>query len=355
MKEHHKNLLTGIFVIAACVLIVTVILFLEPQVGDGKKTVHVRLSNVSKIYVGTRVSYGGRPVGEVIAIETIPDAREEKTDHLGRLYFYDLTLKVDSSVDIYSCDQICIQTAGLLGDKSIAIVPRPARKGSKPFLVNDKILYGDALDPLETAFHEMSTVSQKMQNTMNEVNIWMQNFADDTGKALQNFGSSMGRLDQVLGTLQSGDFLDTTQACVRNLSIISDKISKGEGNIGKLLEDQNLFVRLENLVSKANILMDDVNHYGILFHTNRGWQRLRTQRMNQISDATTPKAVTAILASELNDINLAMARLQTIADSVESNPKEKEQFQQVYLELKNNAKNLLDNIQLMTESIAEKK
>jgi phospholipid/cholesterol/gamma-HCH transport system substrate-binding protein len=353
MKEHHKNLLTGIFVVASCILIVTVILFLEPQVGDGKKTMHVRLSNVSKIYVGTRVSYGGRPVGEVIAIETIPDAREEKTDHLGRLYFYDLTLKVDSSVDVYSCDQICIQTAGLLGDKSIAIVPKPARKGSKPYLVNDKVLYGDALDPLEAAFHEMSTVSQKMQNTMNEVNIWMQNFADDTGKALQNFGASMGRLDQVLGTLQDGDFLDKTQSCVRNLSIISEKISKGEGSIGKLLEDQNLFLRLDNLVSKANILMDDVNHYGVLFHTNRGWQRLRAQRMNQLASVHSPKAVTALLSQELNDINLAMARLQTIAESVDKNPEEKQKFQQVYLELKSNAKNLLDNIQLMTQSLAE--
>lgn len=353
MKEHHKNLLTGIFVVASCILIVTVILFLEPQVGDGKKTMHVRLSNVSKIYVGTRVSYGGRPVGEVIAIETIPDAREEKTDHLGRLYFYDLTLKVDSSVDVYSCDQICIQTAGLLGDKSIAIVPKPARKGSSPQLVNDKILYGDALDPLEAAFHEMSTVSQKMQNTMNEVNIWMQNFADDTGKALQNFGAGMGRLDQVLGTLQDGDFLEKTQTCVRNLSLISDKISRGEGSIGKLVDDQNLFLRLENLVSKANILMDDVNHYGILFHTNRGWQRLRSQRMNQLASMHSPKAVTSLLAQELNDINLAMARLQTIADSVEKNPDEKQKFQQVYLELKTNAKNLLDNIQLMTQSLAE--
>jgi phospholipid/cholesterol/gamma-HCH transport system substrate-binding protein len=355
MNEQHKNMLTGIFVIAACCLVVAIILFLEPEVGDGKKSLKVRFSNISKIYVGTRVVYAGRPVGEVISITQNPDARQEKTDNLGRLYFYDLTLKVDSSVDVYNYDLICIQTAGLLGDKSIAIVPRPCPKGQTPLLVNDTILYADALDPLENAFNEMSIVSQQMQNTLNEVNIWMQNFGHDTGKALQNFGSSMNKVDIALEQLHQTQFFEKTSQCVASLTLIADKLSQGEGTLGKILDEEGMFYRMENLLSKADILMDDINHYGLLFHTNRGWQRLRTQRMNQVADSKSPKVVAATLAEEVKDINTAMSRLEALAKIFDEDPSEKQKYAKVFLELQDRTKLLLENIRNLTSTLVDNK
>lgn len=348
-------MLTGVFVIAACCLVVAIILFLEPEVGDGKKTLNVRFSNISKIYVGTRVVYAGRPVGEVIAIHQNPQARQEKTDNLGRLYFYDLTLKVDSSVDVFNYDLICIQTAGLLGDKSIAIVPRPAPRGQTPLKVNDTILYADALDPLENAFNEMSVVSQQMQNTLNEVNIWMQNFSYDTGKALQNFGSSMNKIDIALEKLDKSQFFETTSDCMKNLASITTKLSSGEGSLGKFLDQEGMFYRLEALLAKADTLVEDINHYGLLFHTNRGWQRLRTQRMNQIADAKSPKAIASVLSNELSEINNSMSRLETLASTLENDSKEKEKFAKVFVELQDRTKALLENIRNLTANITEEK
>lgn len=355
MKEQHKNMLTGIFVVAACCLIVSLILFLEPGVGDGKKTLNVRFSNISKIYVGTRVVFAGRPVGEVVAIHQNPLAREEKTDNIGRLYMYDLTLKIDSSVDVYNYDHICVQTAGLLGDKSIAIVPRPAPKGITPICVNDTILYADALDPLENAFNEMSHVSQQMQNTMNEVNIWLQNFGTDTGKALQNFGLGMIRVDETLAKFNESGLLENTSQCINQLNAISKKIAAGEGSVGKFFDEDAMFYRLETLLSKADTLMDDINHYGLLFHNNRGWQRLRSTRMNQMANAKSPKAVAGALALEVNEINTAMSRLSTLAKCFEDDPKEKEKFAKVFLDLQDKAKALLENIRLLTSTLVEKK
>jgi phospholipid/cholesterol/gamma-HCH transport system substrate-binding protein len=351
MNEQHRNMLTGIFVIAACCLVVTVILFLEPEVGDGKKTLRVRFSNISKIYVGTRVVYAGRPVGEVMHITQNPEAREDKTDNLGRLYFYDLTLKVDSSVDVYHHDLICIQTAGLLGDKSIAIVPRPTPKGQAPLCVNDTVLYGDALDPLETAFNEMSLVSQTMQNTLSEVSLWMQNFSYDTGKAMQSFGSSMNKVDLALEKLDKAHFFETTAGCLNNLSALSHKLASGEGTLGKILDEEGLFYRLENLFAKADTLMDDINHYGLLFHTNRGWQRLRTSRMNQAVTAKSPKAVASVLAQELADINTSMTRLSKLSNCFENNPEGKQKFTKVFLELQDRTQALLENIKTLTANI----
>src|SRR3990167_6638790 len=130
MGEQTKSVLIGIFVLAACTLLVSIILFLKPKVGDGKETIYVRFSDVNRISIGTRVLFGGKPVGEVVAIDEIYDARQNPSvDLLGRVYCYQLTLKIDSRIKVYNTDKISIQTSGLLGEKSIAIIPQKPPKG----------------------------------------------------------------------------------------------------------------------------------------------------------------------------------------------------------------------------------
>ena len=138
MIDYMKNMLIGLFVIVACGLVVGIILFLEPSVGDGKQTLVVRFSNINGLSLGTRVMFAGKPVGEVIEIQQIPHARDQPTDELGQVYFYQLILKLDSSVRMYNTDEITVQTSGLLGEKSIAIIPRSPPKGVKPTLITSK-------------------------------------------------------------------------------------------------------------------------------------------------------------------------------------------------------------------------
>jgi len=109
MGEQTKNMLIGVFVIAACGVIIWLIMFLKPTVGDGKQTLYVRFSNVNQINVGTRVLFAGKPVGEVVAIDQIYGARKKPiADVLGEIYYYQLVLKVDSSVRVYDTDEITI-------------------------------------------------------------------------------------------------------------------------------------------------------------------------------------------------------------------------------------------------------
>ena len=68
MGEKTKDLLIGLFILGSIALIISIIMFLKPTVGDGKEILYVRFSNINKIAIGTRVTYAGMPVGEVIAI-----------------------------------------------------------------------------------------------------------------------------------------------------------------------------------------------------------------------------------------------------------------------------------------------
>src|SRR5271154_2662021 len=102
MGEQTKNMLIGVFVIATCGVIIWLIMFLKPTVGNGKETLYVRFSTINQLNIGTRVLFAGRPVGEVFAIQEIHDARKKPiADALGEIYYYQLVLKVDSSVKVY--------------------------------------------------------------------------------------------------------------------------------------------------------------------------------------------------------------------------------------------------------------
>ena len=124
MTEEAKNILIGAFVIVACTIFVWVLLFLHPSSGDAAKTIHVRFDNINKVSIGTRVTLAGRPVGEVISIKTVKQARSDRGRKRGPVYLYELTLGIDSHATVYDSDRISIHTAGLLGERSIAITPQ---------------------------------------------------------------------------------------------------------------------------------------------------------------------------------------------------------------------------------------
>src|SRR5579872_1061424 len=172
MTEQSKNILIGLFVAAAITIMVGMILFLEPTVGDGKKTLNVRFANIAGISVGTRVTFAGKPVGEVVHIKEISSAREETPDDTGRVFLYQLTLKIDSSAAVYETDEIAIRTSGLMGEKSVAILPKALPKGKPAKIITDQIVYANSVDSLENTFTQISKVAGRVDAAVNRFDNW---------------------------------------------------------------------------------------------------------------------------------------------------------------------------------------
>ena len=99
MGDQFKNIMIGIFVFAALAIVIFIMLFLHPNIGNEGKTLRVRFSDIDKITTGTRVTFAGKPVGEVLKIEEI-DAGE-RIDHNGVIYVYELLLAIDTGVEVY--------------------------------------------------------------------------------------------------------------------------------------------------------------------------------------------------------------------------------------------------------------
>jgi len=406
MNDTMKNVMIGIFVVSALIITVSFILFLEPHVGDMGKTLEVRFSNISGINDGTRVTFAGRPVGEVTKILEVPHARDEKADSLGRLYYYQLTLKIDSSVRVFTSDEITVSTIGLMGEKTVSIIPKAPPKGTHPVLVTDQILFARSVDPVENALKKIANVSEKIQELVTNFDDWFTENEDDLSKSVSGFASVMGELDEVLASVNKEELVavitDTVEVLksdlelinqmladaketdlmgkvgnafdnfneamdafnvdgkqiLSNLNVITQDIRDGSGTIGKLITSDDLYLRVTSLMSKANTLMNDLNHYGLLFQYDKHWQRMRTKRANLLDALDTPKEFRSYFEAEVDQINTSISRLSMLMEKADESEERKQimeskTFKKDFSQLLREVNGLSDSIKLYNQGLID--
>jgi len=396
MGDYMKNMLIGLFFVVACGLIVSIVLFLKPRIGDGKEMLLVRFSNINGLSLGTRVMFAGKPIGEVVKIQQISQAREQPIDELGQLYFYQLTLKVDSSIHVYNTDEIMVQTSGLLGEKSIAIIPRAFPKEVQPFLVTSQTpVYATSVDPFKNVFNELGQVSHKIKEVINRAVAWFDHNADELGEAIrtfdhcmtefttalstvnqsrliddvkegvQHFSHTMKKLEQCVDQILRGKMLANLNTTVRNmcgassaLSHMAQNIVKGHGTLGQLFMKDDTYLRVTSILSKVNTLMNDLNHYGLFFNLNKEWQRTRLKQATILNALTTPQEFYHYFSQQVDLINTLMSRLSMLISRAENNELSKNifntpLFQKDFAELMRDIQALYNNLKLYNEQLID--
>lgn len=365
MADQIKNLLLGIFCVVVGVLIIWMILFIKPVVGNEEQILYVRFSDVNMIGVGTRVTMEGHPVGEITAIYPIPNARSKPiADPLGRLYYYQATVKVDSSVQLYDTDEVAIETSGLLGEKTIAFYPKAAPANQTPKLVtSQQPVYANSVSTFDLAFKELTNLAESMQGTFNEATSWIQNNGDELGRAVTEFSDTMHEAHITLSNFNSLNILTDVKSAVvtfnqtidniqdiicqmrddgtftnasemmanlknasASIADVTADIADGRGTLGQLITNDDLYLRFKGLVSKVDILMNDINHYGLFFYQNKSWQRLRTQRMAAITALDSPESFKNYFEGEVDQIQTSMARLSQLIEKARG-PQQKQVLQ----------------------------
>lgn len=176
MPDQVKNGLIGVFVMVGFAILVFIILFLHPQIGDEAKTLYVRFSDIDKVNVGTRVTFAGRPIGEVIQIRDVSATRDGV---LGkeRIYPYELVLKIDSGTQIYDSDIITLRTSGLLGERSVAIEPRHPKPEHVARLLTDKeVIFAKEMGTFEDLFEEVRVFAKKADEVLDAIQEQVEEF-----------------------------------------------------------------------------------------------------------------------------------------------------------------------------------
>ena len=383
MANQLKNMLIGLFVIIAGFLIIGIILFIKPSVGDGKQVIKVRFSNINGINIGTPVTYAGKTIGEVADITQVTAARQQAVNEFGQVYPYLLTLKVDSGYTIFSTDEITVQTQGLLGEKYVSIIPKPLKSGQVTHIITSKdLIYADANDLLESAMNEISALSQKVEEALNVVINWVHKYGDTLGSAIhsfdgtlaeagktlknfndlgiiynvkdaiQNFSNTFSQLDQTFLDLKQDAFFKNLSGIASNVNLVTANIKDGKGTLGKIIEDDGLYLQVNALMAKANTLITDINQYGLLFQYNHQWQRTRAKLITETARIKDAKAFQAYMDSQVDQINTTLERMSLLTNRLSTeqladNPK----FRKKFAELMQQLGSIQNNIKLYNQEL----
>lgn len=381
MVDQVKNFMIGLFVLAALAIIVFILLFLHPSVGDEQRELRVLFADVDKLSVGTRVTFAGKPVGEVVAINEVPGADHFRSAHDGRVYVYELILKIDSGVNVYKTDTIAARTSGLLGEKSVAIIPRPLPSGEQLVLVNNDVVFAEESGSVEETFKDFSKIADKFSKllddlsssieTMNKEKMW--DSLNDTIKNLDSITTAINKPKELSETLtnlhrlsekanrswkkvdESLDHLVKTSA---DANQIIASIRAGEGTIGRLVATEDLYLRLNAILSKADVTMNDINHYGLLFHSDKGWQRLRARRMNLLTKLQCPQEFRNYFNDEVDQIFTSLGRVTSVLDETEGTCPpfalaENRDFSKVFAELLRRVKELEESLNMYNQQLID--
>ncbi len=402
MTERWKNILIGSFVASAFGLGVLLVFFLKPTIGDGKKTVQVRFANIAGINKGTRVTYAGKPIGEVTKIAQVPDARSSALDKEGRVYSYQLTLCYDSRFNVFENDEIAIRTTGLMGEKSIAILPKPS--DSPASLPNNAVLYANSIDPLDNTITRMGKVAAKAEESIDRFDAWfkdnapmLSHAAASIGGAAQSFDSLLAQAHEtglVPATKKSLDVLTDNMSLIRtslvddellsrfsalltslsdtsrllntegaltlrNLGKITQNLATGYGTLGRFLKNDDFYLRLNSLMSKSETLMNDINHFGLLFQYNKTWQRSRTKKANLLQSLDSPEEFKTYFEGELDSINTALGRISGMMNRAEQDEEkarivQSEPFRRDFAQLLRQVEGLSDSLKLFNQDLVAK-
>ncbi len=428
MAASIKNILIGIFVITAIAIIVFIFLFLHPSVGDNAKTLRVRFTDLDKVNVGTRVTFAGRPVGEVVSIKEIPSARTGRVSVHGDVYVYELELKVDSGVDVYNTDEIMLRTSGLLGERNIEINPRPLEPGEKLLRVENEVLYAaqpasvedtmkqigelskkfgtvledfhnvmddikseqiitkigrsaqniqditDALnepEKLRQTLNNALTFSERIHHSLTSFDNSLQNIYDLTERArrswttvdhtLDNFHQLSYRANNSWSTVDqaiTGFHTTATNAIAftEKANQIMENTSQGRGTLGQLFVGDDLYLRLKSILHKGDVVMNDINAYGLLFHNDKRWQRLQSRRLRLLEKLSSPCEFAQYFNQEMDQISTSLSRVTMLLNESDCYPQSliyNPDFTRRFSDLLRRVENMEESLKMYNEQVID--
>lgn len=386
MTDRVKNIIIGLFVTGALAVLIGMILFFKPSVGDGKQLISVRFANIAGISIGTRVTFAGKPVGEVTQIKELPNAREH-ADETGRIFLYELTLKIDSNVDVYTSDEIAMRTTGLMGEKSVAILPKVASNAQK---ITHQVMNANSVDPLENTFMQLSKVSNRIETTVGHIDQWFLSNEKNLSEVVSSVAGTFTHLNEAVPTFHqtaylcndnlklirssltddkllhniatlaeklqlSADAFNTDGArALSNIEQITRNVASGNGTVGRLVAGDDMYLRMTSIMNKCETLMNDINHYGILFQYNKSWQKTRTRKANELYALNSPKEFRNYFEGEMDSMTTSVGRLSEMMDRAGEDRArivESTAFKKDFAALMRQVQGLSDSLKLYNESL----
>lgn len=283
-----KEIKTAILVLGSIALLIWGYNFLKGKdLFSNSRTFYVNYDNVEGLTQASTVTINGMVIGKVNNIAIGDDAKIV------------VELAINSPIAIPKSTVAEIYAPSMLGGKQIALVVDHADNNlaeSGDFLKpNEKLGIIDGLsgkaDPIMTKLDSvLQNVNQlvaglnktlddetrnNLQNSLAELNQTMKNTTQITNgfnrivnnneqkinTIVSDFEQTSGNLKEMSNQLSEADLkatLDEFQQTAESLNAMMNKIESGQGNLGKLMNDEKLYSNLEGASKQLNQLIEDI-------------------------------------------------------------------------------------------------
>lgn len=283
-----REVKTGIIVLVGIFLFILGYSYLKSNsIFDDSKTFYAVYDHVGGLQPGTQVSINGLTVGNVMGIKF--------KDASGKLL---VTFSVNNDFNFSKNSKAELYDTGIIGGKGIQIKPvfdgaRNAKSGdtlvssTKPgitALVQEKLTplqmkvegavsHADSLlmnvntildEPTKRELQESIAGLNKMiksfQTTANAMNVILsenKGQLDSSIKSINHITTNFSKLSDSLANAGLAETIKKMQTTVEGLNKVLLKIEKGEGSLGKLANNEELYDNLSNASRELDLLLQD--------------------------------------------------------------------------------------------------
>ena len=236
-----SQLKVGIIVIISMALLTTLLFLMTKASGmsvfSKKLIAHVYFENSAGLKKGGEVQLQGVTIGEVKDVVV-------STDPARKLTPVEAILKLDPKflASLHKDSKASLGTIGVLGDTIVNINSQTA---TGPTLED-----GDELHTLETP--NITDVVKASQGTIESLNVILSKM-DKIVDKLQNGEGSVGQL------INNPDLYNKASQTVDEVHKLTMQLNSGKGSIGKLMNDDELYNRLNDTAGKLDTIATQLN------------------------------------------------------------------------------------------------
>jgi phospholipid/cholesterol/gamma-HCH transport system substrate-binding protein len=234
-----SELRVGLTVIFASLTLAVLIFVMTGTTGlfTRKILVHAFVDNAGGLRVGAPVRLEGVDIGNVTRIRVV-----NTPEH--RLAPVDVTMKITTKYEdtMKSDCEASLNTAGVLGEVFVDVDCRQAK--GKPLQTGDTLPTRDV--------PQLQDVVRATQGTIENVNVLL-NRVDDIVAHIQNGEGSIGKI------IYDPELYNRANDTLKELQEVAEQINSPSGSIGKLINSDELYNKANTAVDKLNKIIDEIN------------------------------------------------------------------------------------------------
>ncbi|APQ18487.1 MlaD family protein [Maribacter hydrothermalis] len=283
-----RELKTGIIVIGGILLFIMGFSFLKSSpIFDNSKTFYAVYPNVGGLQSGTSVSINGFNVGKVINIKFL--------DEQGNLL---VTFNVSNEFEFSKNSTVELYDTGIIGGKGLQIKPvfdatdlaqsgdtlmtetRPgitdlaqqkltplvrkfesAISGADSVLVNvNSVLDEKTKIELKEVIGGLNALITSLNGSASSLNTILKDNDEKLDNSFKNFEiltANFAKLSDSLNSAGLGRTLASLESTMASLDKVTNKIESGDGTLGLLMNDKEMYTNLTNASRELDLLLQD--------------------------------------------------------------------------------------------------